>query len=1022
MGHLLPFSVLFLIVASISLTAAYFILRIHPKGLLNRLFMAMGACLAIWSLGFAVIIVAPDAQTCYFWKRLCAIGYSLIYAIMVHFTLLLSGHGNLLRRKWLYVLIYLPAAFFVFAFVLSPSLTTMLYRFARTPIGWVNQVPNTLLNYLFYGYFVGYTLLCVALLALWRRGKPGTGIARQADLLIGAYLAAFVLGAFTDVVNASLYLLPLPQLAPVFFLIPAMACFYCVYRYHFMKPASIHPDEHILTEDHHDKLYPVVSTGFILVGILVFALDSFWWRQGDPLWVRLPGLLLAALGTALMVVPQLHRKSQHVELLFVLVSVLIVPLQAIAMAPFGGVALWVFGLIVIICSLVFNSSLIMFSASASMALSLCYLWGTLPSVPVVVDAGSYVSRLLAVVVIGITACSVHLIYRQRLRENARQMRVQHFLGTVASLFATVDEENLSQRFATLLEELLRFFDARAALFCPLDGEHDALLPRLALRADGERQGSQAFDLCRTRWQAGGWPDAYAEATNDDLTPSLPWIHFPIRAKDQVIGVIQLESDETGQLWAMDRRLAMRIVARMVTDVLEKLQAERNTRFLAYYDSLTQLPNRQLFWDRTEQAIHMARRNGKQVAVLFLDLDSFKAVNDTLGHEGGDLLIQSVAEMLCLHLRKSDTVARFGGDEFLVLLSNIANRDDIPAIAGKLMGLFRQPFNVKGQEVFMTSSAGVAIYPNDGEDAQTLIKHADYAMYSAKEKGKNQFMLCSEPMKQAMRYKATLTNHLYTAIERRELALYYQPQVDLASGLVVGMEALLRWQHPDLGMVSPGDFIPIAEQTGLINPIGSWVLENACRQCQRWNQMGHTGLRVAVNLSVVQLRNPDLVAQIRSILQRTGLHPRLLELEITESATTKEAAYIIDVLNSLKSLGLMLSIDDFGTEYSSLNRLKILPIDRLKMDIQFVHGIDRSEKDRAITTIILNLAHSLNLKLVAEGLESETQLAFLRRHNCDEVQGYYFHRPMPAQQAEWLLQSQPSAFASDAAASDAAQTT
>ena len=426
--------------------------------------------------------------------------------------------------------------------------------------------------------------------------------------------------------------------------------------------------------------------------------------------------------------------------------------------------------------------------------------------------------------------------------------------------------------------------------------------------------------------------------------------------------------------------------------------------MAYYDHLTGLPNRTLFKDRLTQAIHLAKRSGRFVGVMFIDLDSFKTVNDNMGHNGGDMLIKEVAGGLVRRLRKTDTVARFGGDEFLIMIGNIPDGKDIDRIAGSIMGLFERPFDLSGQAFFITGSAGVAVYPVDGEDAETLTKNADIAMYKAKAKGKNQYVLCTADMKDEVRRNMLLSNSLYHARERNELAVYYQPQVGLPAGRITGMEALLRWNHPQLGTISPGIFIPLAEKNGLINGIGEWVLRTAISQNKKWRDMGLPGLRMAVNLSINQLKDPRLIDNVERILKETGLRPGYLELEIAESIAINKARYITDRLNGLKKLGVSIAIDDFGTEYSSLSRLKTLPLDRIKIDMPFVQGIESSEKDRAITKVIIHLAGNLGLDVLAEGVETASQSEFLHRQMCDEAQGYYYYKPMPAEEVEGLLRS------------------
>ena len=354
------------------------------------------------------------------------------------------------------------------------------------------------------------------------------------------------------------------------------------------------------------------------------------------------------------------------------------------------------------------------------------------------------------------------------------------------------------------------------------------------------------------------------------------------------------------------------------------------------------------------------------------------------------------------IRKTDTVARFGGDEFIILLNNIDNHNDISKIADNIMRVFSKPFIINGQEFFITASGGIATYPIDGEDSESLVKNADTAMYEAKDNGKNQYSLCTPDMKNEVEKNMKLSNDLYRALERNELSIHYQPQIDLTSKEITGLEALLRWKHPEYGMISPVVFIPLAEKNGLINSIGEWVLRTACNQNKAWQDMGLLYARIAVNLSVIQFNDPLIVEKVDKILKETGLSPKHLELEITESIAVKENKNVVDILDRLKKLGVSISIDDFGTEYSSLSRLKTLPIDRIKIDMQFIHGIEGNEKDQAITKIIINLANSLNLEVIAEGVETKGQMEFLNQKMCDEAQGYYYYKPMPAEELEEIL--------------------
>ena len=440
------------------------------------------------------------------------------------------------------------------------------------------------------------------------------------------------------------------------------------------------------------------------------------------------------------------------------------------------------------------------------------------------------------------------------------------------------------------------------------------------------------------------------------------------------------------------------------DISELKAADERIRFLAQHDALTGLPNRSLLQDRLLQAMANAQRDKEQLAVLFLDLDHFKTINDSLGHHIGDRLLQQVAARLTASVRAIDTVSRQGGDEFVVVLVQLKNPSDAAQLARKILLAISQPYDIDGLELHVTPSIGIAVYPEDGEDTESLIKNADAAMYHAKENGRNNYQYFTENLNTRAFERLTLENSLRRALEHGELLLHYQPLVELPSGAIVGAEALIRWQHPDFGLVPPDRFIPVAEDTGLIVPIGEWVIQEACRQNKAWQDAGLPAIPVAVNLSAMQFRQKNLAEVIGQILVETGLDANYLELELTESAIMSAAESTTKIMHSFKSMGLRLSVDDFGTGYSSLGYLKHFPIDKLKIDRTFVRDVSTDPDDAAIASAVIALAHSLRLKVIAEGVENQEQLEFLLREGCDGAQGYYYSKPLPAAKMEESLRS------------------
>jgi len=441
---------------------------------------------------------------------------------------------------------------------------------------------------------------------------------------------------------------------------------------------------------------------------------------------------------------------------------------------------------------------------------------------------------------------------------------------------------------------------------------------------------------------------------------------------------------------------------VINDVTEREQHEELLEYQANHDALTGLPNRNLLADRITQSLANARRYNRPVAVLFIDLDNFKFINDSLGHALGDRMLIIQADRLNKSIRSCDTVARYGGDEFVVVISDLERIDDAALVAQNIQELVARPFSIDGHEFGITCSIGISMYPKDGQDVDSLLKNADAAMYRAKEQSRNSFRFYTSEMNDRVVERMVVERHLRHALEMEQLEVYYQPQVDLSDGRLVGVEALLRWHSPELGTVPPDRFIPLAEETGLIVPIGEWVLRTCCMQNKAWQDAGLTPVTISVNISARQLQKKDLSAVIEAILQESGLKPCFLELEIVESMVMHDVESAMTIMKALKGLGVQLAMDDFGTGYSSLSYLKRFPFDKLKIDLSFIRDIMTDPESAAIARAIIAMAHNLNLRAIAEGVETEEQLEYLRLHGCDEIQGYLVSRPVNAVEFELLL--------------------
>jgi len=468
--------------------------------------------------------------------------------------------------------------------------------------------------------------------------------------------------------------------------------------------------------------------------------------------------------------------------------------------------------------------------------------------------------------------------------------------------------------------------------------------------------------------------------------------------------IELQRKDGRRVWVLQNlTLSGERVHITLVDISDRKRAEEQIEFHAYHDVLTHLPNRKLFTDRLSLSVTHARRTHRTLAIMFVDLDHFKTINDTVGHTGGDELLLEMSRRLRACVRDDDTVARFGGDEFTIMLSELRQPEDAAPIAEKILAAVQEPMTIAGLAVEISASIGIAIYPTDGADSDALLRNADSAMYRAKEAGRNTYQLCTDEMKRRATERLSLETRLRRAIQDDQLTLHYQPQISLSTGRIIGAEALLRWNDPERGLVHPSAFVPLAEESRLILPIGDWVLSTACRQMRQWQESGLDLERVSVNLSARQLQQQGFVDVVQRVLTESGIAGSALELEITETTAMQNAEVTVEVLNALRALGVAISIDDFGTGYSSLNYLKRFPISTVKIDGTFIRDVATSESDAAIVSAVIGIARTLRLQVIAEGVETEEQLSFLRRRRCDAAQGYLFSRAITAEKLGRLLQ-------------------
>ncbi len=1017
----LLFSLIFFTAFAFYLFFGLYIIYINPKASQNRLFLLVCISLCFWSFGFSIANSAPNIETCLLWRRISAVGWGSIYSLLLHFLLLLS-ENKLIKNRLFMTLLHIPALISVYVFAISGNITANQYNFIKMHYGWVNVAIQNSWTFFFYIYYIGYLLASLWVVWHWRVKASDYDARKQASMIFYSILSALMLGSFTDVILSSFFSSPLPQMAPVVTLIPVGALYFSLKLNNLLQGIIENKDEYILSQETLSQIYFYLGIAYMAGGILGFLskfLPHLISGEANLKNTLYSGIILFLLGCAILLF-RLIKKETLKNPLIMIAALLSIPIITLRFIEFSSITIWVFPILLIIVSLTFNTRKPLVLVTIISILTQIIVWYFAPSGPINMDEFDFILRVGIFILAFWLGSLVNRIYVKKIEENIQQIEFQKLVSDISFDFININQKNISEKSDKMIEKTGRHFNADRAYIVLLDKPNnifdyahewcnDNIEPRKEIVKDipinafpwtmdqlKKNKIAVIDDISMLPIEADIEKNHFSKQDIKSL------LLIAIEENDELLGYIGLDSMVFIYTWTNYHIKLLKILANLYADGLLKIKAEKEIEYLAYYDHLTGLPNRNLFSDRLNQAIELARRTGSLVSVILLDLDSFKMINEIMGHSVGDTVIKEVGQYLAENLRKTDTVARFGGDEFLVMLNNIFDIKDITTVADNIMKLFGKPFILNGQEFFITCSAGIAIYSIDGEDTESLIQNADIAMHRAKSRGKNQYVLCTEGMKEEVKKNMKISNCLYRVLERNELSVFYQPQIKVETGEIIGLEALLRWNHPEMGMIPPNVFIPLAEKNGLINSIGEWVLKTASRQNKKWQDMGFPHMRMAVNLSIVQFNNPRIVDVVNNALKESGLNPKYLELEITESIAIGETKDTVGILNNLKNLGISISIDDFGTAYSSLNRLKMLPVDRIKIDMQFIQAIENSEKDQAITKVIINLAKTLGLGVLAEGVETISQLEFLRSKLCDEVQGFYFYKPISSEEIEKIL--------------------
>ncbi|RDY29897.1 EAL domain-containing protein [Lachnotalea glycerini] len=1010
---------LYLMVTFLCIMLGVYFLYMNNNTILNRLAFLFCISLSCWCFGAALSLTASNAIDAVLWLKFSAIGAAGFWAFLLHYMIVLTDSERLLKKRWMKYVIYVPAIIMIYVRGVSKEIPEELYHFKKTSLGWVSNTGFSFWTLLFDLYMISFTLAGIFLIYRWKKKIKDDHQREQAGNIYNSYIISFliaILGELLDHLQMGCYF---HKLTPFILLVPILILCYSIRNSNLMK-GDTQSDDIVFMEQFRTKIARHLSEAFCFGGILYLISQCYFIKSTDIKRVVGFSIVLCLFGLGVYLIYKLAIKKDAKVMLYSILLSIAIPIITLNFTDYAAITVWAFPFIIIIATLLFNNSTILTMVSTSIILTQLFMWIKVPNSLVNVDTSDYFTRIgLLGVGIGLIYY-INKIYIFRLSQLSERIKTQDLLYLISSRVINVNCTNMKEKMDEVLSLVCEYVQAdRAHIYFNIknDMEHadyycwcnefsklkDEILQdtRIAkyewLKKQVKETGVVMIpDVAELTQEAEKEKD-FLEKQNVKSMLSIPLI-----SHEQKIGFLRLDYVLKYKTFDEAFIQILMTVGNILGEAYKKTYSEQKIEKMAYYDQLTNIPNRQLFGQRINQVIASADKSGDLFGIIFLDLDSFKIINDTLGHHYGDKILIMIADRLTKCIRKTDTVCRFGGDEFLIMLNNIMSEKDIETVATKIIKQLEEPLFIEGQEIYITASVGISVFPTDGMDNDTLIKNADIAMYKAKSSGKNQFVFCSQEMKEEIEQTMVITSNLYHALDRSELAIVYQPQVSIETGQIIAVEALARWYHPELGLISPAIFIPIAEHTSLINLIGEWILKESCQQIKKWHNKGLLPIRVAVNVSVNQLLNTNFVNKVMKILADTGLDSKYLELEITENIAIQESDYIFDVLSKLKALGISLAIDDFGTEYSSLNRIKLLPVDRLKIDMHFISGILNNEKDKVIVDVIIKLAKDLNLKVIAEGVETQEQLNYLLEKKCDEVQGYFFYKPLSTSDMEEVL--------------------
>ncbi len=1005
-------SLIFFITSAVYTFIGFYSFSLNKENRINQLFFVICLCLAEWAVCFSLSISTDPSniEKARIFRQISVLGWGIFYSLGYHFLNLLM-HPDKKISIYRYALIYIPSLLNIIFYTCLGEISNAQFAMLYTQHGWISENVSSPLNLYFTLYAFIFSTITILKAVRWQCSSNNSKVTTESRLLTILYLITFIASLTIEVILNKIFGHNILQITIIFLALPVSVMFYILLKKKVILPKIETNTYQIIDEQKQENIFNM--TGFVY---LVFAYTSLFFNyfieaHRLPNQIIYSGLIYITGTVHFFLKRCLKNKSTQYQFITV-IAVILMLVISIRYRVHGFSIVLSFFFFYLMLTAVFEKNRYTYLIVSGIIMVQIYSWYYYPRISnLTIDNSEYSRRIIAIIVGLFVVLYINKLYKTKIKENLEQIDIQNTLSLISNDLLEVNIDNLNDKIADILKLCKEYFNYSSAYYYQVQNDTKTLKQIYCTNGPIDEEITKVYDsLPQKQLILARQKCPVLNLDNEDMSDAakeyfkskniIGFYEFPVIVEGVVEGCVVFEFTKHRKNTAMCD--FNQIISNLISNTIKKVNYEKILYYNANYDVLTRLKNRNGFTKEVNKLIE--EKDLKKPAVIFLDIDNFKIVNNAFGYSVGDELLKTVAKILKENSTDESIIARFNKDEFSLFYPYTKDKAEIAERIQKILELFEKPIHVAEYEFKIYINIGISVFPEDGKSSEDLLKNADLALNEVKKINKVRYHFCDEKDKNKTLESAVYTNKLFTALQNNELKLAYQPQVDCKTGKIIGAEALIRWESPEFGTVSPGKFIPILEHTGMIIRIGEWIIEQVAMQQVKMSVKGLPKIRLSVNLSVIQFQDEKLIDKLRQILENWVIDTDYFELEITENVAVSNNDFLLERFEEIKEMGCSIAIDDFGVEFSSLNRLQSLPIDRLKIDKTFVDGIGIDEKRESIIKIIIQLAEALKLESIAEGVETEEQLKFLQDNNCKEIQGYYFAKPMYQEEFEEFVRN------------------